>query len=358
MAVPKYQSVADDLRFHILHGKYASSRTLPTEFVIANQYGVSRQTVRQALALLAKAGLIEKRQGSGSHIVRNTLAESSPYRSVAIIATYISDYIFPGVLREMETVLSRNNCTPSLFATQNQVANERKILQTLLSMPVDGILVEGTKSALPNPNLDLYQQLMAKGIPLVFFHGAYAQLPGAPFVLDDNAGGGRMLTEYLLQKGHRHIAGIFKSDDIQGPERYAGYTAALRDAGIPVDDRYIFWYNTENKHTLFPSDSQMPMNLGRALPPECSAVICYNDEIAASLINTLRLQQVKIPQQMAVVSFDNSTYSRLSPIPITSLSHGDKNVGHIAAQQLLSQMENGSCQSQFVPWELVERESS
>ena len=61
MAVPKYQSVADDLRFHILHGKYASSRTLPTEFVIANQYAVSRQTVRQALALLAKAGLIEKR---------------------------------------------------------------------------------------------------------------------------------------------------------------------------------------------------------------------------------------------------------------------------------------------------------
>ena len=148
--------------------------------------------------------------------MRNAVTEASPYRSVAIIATYISDYIFPGVLREMETVLSRNNCAPSLFATQNQVANERKILQTLLSMPVDGILVEGTKSALPNPNLDLYQQLMAKGIPLVFFHGAYAQLPGAPFVLDDNAGGGRMLTEYLLKKGHRHIAGIFKSDDIQG----------------------------------------------------------------------------------------------------------------------------------------------
>lgn len=358
MAVPKYQSVADDLRFHILHGKYARSRTLPTEFIIAGQYEVSRQTVRQALSVLVREGLIEKRQGSGSHIVRNAVVESAPYRSVAVIATYISDYIFPGVLREMETVLSQNNCTPSLFATQNQVANERKILQALLSMSVDGILVEGTKSALPNPNLDLYQQLMAKGIPLVFFHGAYAQLPDAPFVMDDNAGGGRMLTEYLLEKGHRHIAGIFKSDDIQGPERYAGYTAALRDAGIPVDDRYIFWYNTENKQALFPSDPQAPVNLGRPLPPECSAVICYNDEIAASLLNDLRQKQVNIPKQMAVVSFDNSTYSRLSPVPITSLSHGAKNVGYIAAQQLISQMLTGSCQSQLVPWELVERESS
>ena len=75
-----------------------------------------------------------------------------------------------------------------------------------------------------------------------------------------------MLTEYLLGKGHRHIAGIFKSDDIQGPERYAGYTAALRDAGIPVDDRYIFWYNTENKHALFPSDSRRPSTWAGSCP--------------------------------------------------------------------------------------------
>ena len=355
MAVPKYQSVADDLRFHILHGKYASSRTLPTEFVIANQYAVSRQTVRQALALLAKAGLIEKRQGSGSHIVRNTRTEPSPYRSVAIIATYISDYIFPGVLREMETVLSRNNCTPSLFATQNQVANERKILQTLLSMPVDGILVEGTKSALPNPNLDLYQQLMAKGIPIVFFHGAYAQLPGAPFVLDDNAGGGRMLTEYLLGKGHRHIAGIFKSDDIQGPERYAGYTAALRDAGIPVDDRYIFWYNTDAKERLL---SGGPMDLLGPVLEGCTAVVCYNDEIANRLVSHLIKRGVRVPEDMAVVSFDNSQYSELSPVRITSLSHGKYNVGQMAAELLIRMMDGEPCRSETAPWTLIEKDSS
>lgn len=58
-----------------------------------------------------------------------------------------------------------------------------------------------------------------------------------------------------------------------------------------------------------------------------------------------------------MVSFDNSQYSELSPIPITSLSHGNKNVGHIAAEKLLVLMDGGLCQSELVPWTLVERAS-
>ena len=67
---PKYQAIADELRVHIQAGKYVNAQTLPTEFAIAEEYQVSRQTVRQALSVLAKEGLIEKRQGSGSHITR------------------------------------------------------------------------------------------------------------------------------------------------------------------------------------------------------------------------------------------------------------------------------------------------
>lgn len=357
MPIPKYQAVAEDLRFHILHGKYAEDTTLPTEFEICNDYQVSRQTVRQALSLLVKEHLIEKRQGSGSHILRQHTSQPKPMRSIAVVATYISDYIFPSVLREIETVLSVNNCTPSLFATQNQIANERKILQTLLSMQVDGILVEGTKSALPNPNLDLYQKLMDKGVPLVFFHGTYSQLPRAHFILDDNEGGGKMLTEYLIAKGHKHIAGIFKSDDIQGPNRFSGYIHALRDANILVDDRLIFWYNTENKNSLFSSDPDAPLIMRRDLLPECTAVVCYNDEIASLLISALQKKKKRIPEDIAVVSFDNSPYSQLSPVPITSLSHGSKNVGKQAAEKLLALMSGKSCQSELVPWELIERES-
>lgn len=73
-----------------------------------------------------------------------------------MIVTYIGDYVFPSILREIEDVLSQQECTSIIYATQNQVSNERRILSRLLEEPVNGIIVEATKSALPNPNLDLY----------------------------------------------------------------------------------------------------------------------------------------------------------------------------------------------------------
>ena len=63
---PKYQMVADSLRTDILDGVYQKRMLLPTEQLLCQQFQVSRQTVRQALALLASEGLIERRQGSGS----------------------------------------------------------------------------------------------------------------------------------------------------------------------------------------------------------------------------------------------------------------------------------------------------
>lgn len=354
---PKYQMIAEELRIHIQAGKYADARTLPTEYAIAEEYHVSRQTVRQALSVLADQGLIEKRQGSGSYIRHAPVRETAiPTRNIAVITTYISDYIFPSILREVEHVLARNSCTPSLYATQNQVSSERRILTNLLQgPPLDGILVEGTKTALPNPNLDLYRQLLERGDPLVFINGNYADLRGALSVLDDNQGGARMLVEYLQKKGHRNIAGIFKSDDIQGHQRYAGYAAALRDLGLPMEDSNLFWYDTETKEHFL---SQLLPEAAAHILGSCSAVVCYNDEVASRLIGHLIRRGIKIPDELAVVSFDNSQYSDLSPLRITSLSHGPDNVGRLAAELLIRLMRGDACHSELAPWILMEKESS
>ena len=354
----KYQIVADALRAHIQTGKYADAAALPTEFAIAGEYQVSRQTVRQALALLAREGLIATRQGSGSRILRQTRDAAPQRRSIAVITTYISDYIFPSILREAETVFARHDCTPSLFATQNQVSNERRILTQLLGQPVDGILVEATKSALPNPNLDLYRRLLDREAPLVFIHGYYANLPGAHFVMDANADGGRQLACYLADKGYARIGGVFKADDIQGHGRYAGYAEGLREKGLQLMDRYVYWYNTETKASfLSGQDASVGTYLDQALE-EVDAFVCYNDEIANSLLLQLQKRGLRVPEDAAIVSFDNSYYSELSPVPITSLSHGGENAGRTAAEILLRQMDGEYCQSVQLPWTLVERESS
>ena len=352
---PKYQIVADALRTRILEGTY--QKTLPTEQALCGEFQVSRQTVRQALSLLEAEQLIERRQGSGSHVRDRKASLPNRRLSIAVVTTYISDYIFPSILREIEAVCSENNSTPLLFATQNQFDNERRILQTLLGMEqLDGVLVEGTKTGLPNPNIGLYQQLMGKGIPLVFMHGNYEQLPNTLSVLDDNAAGSRMLVEYLYKKGHRKIAGIFKYDDLQGRQRFAGYFDAMQALGLPLEDRSIFWYSTDQKDRFLREgiDEERVSQFFSS----CSAVICYNDEIALRVVAYLNRIGLSVPGDIAVVSFDNSQYSELSVPRITSLSHAPCNVGRMVAELLFRHLRGESCSSALAPWVLVEKESS
>ena len=351
----KYQMVADTLRAEIRDGTYP--KTLPTEQALCARFSVSRQTVRRALSLLEIERLIDRRQGSGSHIRQQKEPALQRRLSIAVVTTYISDYIFPSILREIESVCSENNSTPLLFATQNLFSNERKILLTLLGMEqLDGVLVEGTKTGLPNPNIKLYRQLMDKGIPLVFLHGNYEQLPGTLSVLDDNAAGGRMLVEYLYKKGHRKIAGIFKYDDLQGRQRFIGYLDALQEFGLPLEDSSILWYSTDQKESFLKNGADRD-EVDRLLA-SCTAVVCYNDEIAARMVSYLTGKGLSVPDDVAVVSFDNSQYSEMSQPRITSLSHLQYNVGRLAAELLFRHLRGEACESELAPWFLVEKESS
>ncbi|MCI1956319.1 MAG: GntR family transcriptional regulator [Oscillospiraceae bacterium] len=352
----KYVQIAALLRSKILEGAYQSTLRLPTEMELSETYQVNRQTVRRALAMLTQEGLIERHQGSGSYI-RNPAPIHG--KNIAILATYINDYIFPAILQDAQTIFARSGYSTLVFCTHNQVNMEREILKNILGSPVCGLLVEGTKSALPNPNLDLYNQLGKSHIPVVFLHGSYSALSDAVCISDDNFHGGYLLTQFLLKKGHAKIAGIFKSDDIQGHDRYFGFLSAFRDAGLPLPDANILWYTTEQKNQLLKhNDRTLLEDFVKNTMRGCSAVVCYNDEIAFSLINVLLSSGIRVPDDVAVVSFDNSSYSEFCSVKITSLAHGSKHIGRIAAERLADMLQGKKAQSESVPWVLVEKESS
>ncbi len=351
----KYLQLAAALQAEIVQGAFPDK--LPTEKELTERYQVSRQTVRQALERLVELGLIEKRQGSGSRVLPQTLVRGSG--RIAIMTSYIDDYIFPTVLQDMQKLLTQRNYSTMLFATRNSADQEREILQRLLRQPVSGPIVEGTKTALPNPNLDLYDKLARADIPVIFLHGCYRELAGSVCVSDDNFGGGYMLARHLITRGHTRIAGIFKSDDIQGHQRYLGFLSAMRDAGLPLADGQVLWYSTEErKYLLDYGYTQLLEHFLRAYLRSCTAVICYNDEIADKLIRLLLEKKRRVPEDVAVVSFDNSYYSDLCPVRITSLFHETHRMGRLAASLLLDRMEGRPVASQTISWKLMRKESS
>lgn len=353
----KYQQLASILKSELLQIQRRGGTKLATEAELSARYHMSRQTVRHALQLLEAEGLIQRRQGSGSFL--KGAEEDGLPRQIAVITTFLDDYIFPSILHDAQLCFSDAGYSTLVYATENMVSREREILRKLLEQRISAVLIEGSKTALPTPNVDLYRQLQQKGIPVLFLHGIYSNLQDFPCLLDDNYSGGYQLGQYLLAKGHRRIAGIFKSDDIQGPQRYHGVVSALRDAGIDIRDEGFFWFDTEDRSALVRNPRcDLLNNFIRHRMADATAVVCYNDEIAHFFIQKLMEQGFSVPKDVAVASFDNSFYSQIGPVPITSLGHKANRTGKTAAASLLDLLSGKAPRCLSLEWELTCRDSA
>lgn len=351
----KYQILADQLREELNRNSVQKGCKLPTEQELTRRYHLSRQTVRHALRLLEEEGLIQRRQGSGAYTTG--LTSNAPSRQIAVVVSFIDDYIFPAILHDVTEVFSQYGYSAAVYSSENQVSRERELLLRLLEEPVCGLLVEGAKTALPSPNLDLYNRLRQTGVPVVFLHGVYGAFSDLPCVADDNYAGGYHLGQYLTGQGHREIAGIFKSDDAQGLLRYHGLLSAVRDAGLPIRDGRFAWYDTEDRRCLMEEkDLRLLTRLVETRLRGATAVVCYNDEIAYHMIQALLSAGRRVPEDVAVVSFDNSYLSQIGPIPITSLRHRSR-MGRVAAEHMVALLNGETPRSSFLEWELVLRKS-
>lgn len=354
---PKYQTIAAQLTDYITANYREGICRLPTEAELCSRYHVSRQTVRRALALLREQNLITARQGSGSYATGRSADPS--LNTVALLISSGQEYIYPELIADIRSGLAAQGFTLELLVTEDRHIDERHYLERLLNRPLRGLIAEGCKSALPNPNLDLYDRLHDQGVPILFLHDSYPALPWAVCVRDDNYYGGYLLGEYLFSRGHTATAGLFKSDDIRGTERYRGFITSMRDHGCMVDDDRIGWFASAQQHALEKrQDTHFLSDFVQKQMASCSALICYNDEIAYWAIKELQYAGYRIPYDIAVVCFDNSYLSEFSDVRITTLTHRPHEMGSCAAAYMLRAIRGETVTSVELPWELVGRESS
>lgn len=354
-ASAKYQLLVEDIKKRIASGAYKADDKLESENQLVKKFGYSRQTVRQALGILENEGILDRRRGSGTFIRKIRQHKEKTY-NVGVIATYISDYIFPFIINGIESELTPNGYHIVIGVTKNRIEEESRVLRSFMDRHLDGIIVEGTKSAFPNPNLELYRKLQEMEIPVVFFNGYYPDLENSVYVVTDDRKAGYDATEYLISCGCRSIGGIFKSDDMQGHRRYSGYSRALLNNNQTFDDDNVTWYTTVDE-TRFGEDDFDRYIFKRY--QECDGIVCYNDKIAAKIISVFNKFGVSVPQNKMVISFDNSSISEYFSVRITSMNHPKEELGRIAASKLLALIDNAELQGCVtMPMDLVVKDST
>jgi len=352
--LPKYLAIAKWMKENIYSNNFKYGEKLISENQLCKKFNVSRQTARQAVVTLEQEGLVTRKRGSGTYINHANSARKPASHNIGIITTYLDDHVFPYIISGAEKILSKENYNMTLRLTRNKVHNERTQLLSLLDSDIDGLIVEGTKTALPNPNLDVYQKFYDRNIPVIFIN-AYYQAMACNYIINDDVLGARLATRHLIENGHTKIFGIFKHDDQQGNNRYKGFIDEMYEQDFNIDDRSILWYSTESKDEVF-TPEQLPV-LAEKLK-QCTAVICYNDQVAMRLIQLFNHTDIDIPKDLSIVSFDNTSVSEISTVPLTSVTHPSREIGKLAAQSILALIENPFHQVNhtFTP-ELIIRDS-
>ena len=174
--------------------------------------------------------------------------------------------------RGIEASLTEKGYGIEVAVTKNRLNDEAIYLEGLLKGNVSGLIIEGSRSAFPNPNIRLYKEIKRRNIPTLFIHNHYENMPFDSVEMSDSRSAYE-LTRILIENGHRRIGGIFKYDDRQGIERYKGFVQCLSDYGVKFDDDCIRWYSTKDMEEKLSKKGLLRMY---RRTKDCTAMMVYN----------------------------------------------------------------------------------
>ncbi len=348
----KYMNLVENLKKEIPHMLKSGISRLPSEQDLCLEYHVSRQTVRKALSVLTEEKLLEGRRGSGNYLT-GLMPKAADNEVIILLSTDV-EYIYPELVSYLGRSLSKAGFSVSVWATGNDIMEERRLLHEMLKNPPRGLIAEGCHNALPSVNIDLYTRLKEQGTHLLFLFGIYPNFSDAPYLSDDNYQGGYEAAAHLLHQGHRQIAGIFESDVVQGIQRYYGYITAMKDFKASPSSENVLWFDSTVLDRLQKKqDTGFLRNFVKERLSSCTAIVCYNDEIAYWLIKELRMRGLSVPEDISIVGFDNSYLRHAGEIRLSTMAHLPNEVGISAASMMMDLLKGNSVQSAELKWHLI-----
>jgi GntR family transcriptional regulator of arabinose operon len=350
---PLYMQIYTELKERIESGEWSYGAMLPSEHELCDVYGVSRGTVRQVLAKLEGEGLIRRERGKGTFIARHGVQPTQSElisQSISFIVPYVRDSFVPSILLGLENVARANGFTVSFHHVENDPEKQVTALRKAVHQGVAGIVLYPVNSSVATPTLN---NLVRKRFPLVlvdrYIRGLYAD-----YVVSDNFGGGVFATQHLLSLDHRRIAFLSWVEMATSMEhRRLGYRHALVEAGIEPDP------DLEWEVIGYPEVDHEALKDYFLQPERPTAIFTANDQLALTAQRVAHSLNIQIPDDLALVGFDNLDISAHLDIPLTTVAQRPFDMGCAAGELILCQIRErtGCTQRRILPVHLILRRS-
>lgn len=324
--------------------------------IVAKEANVSPTTVSRVLnnSPLVKPATVEKVRAvieelgySPNGLARGLRVNET--RTVGVIVSNVLNPFFTSVVRGIEDVANTCNYNIMLCNTDERPEKEIQYIQTLNEKKIDGLIIASSGG------ISDYSRLI-RGIPVVFIDRYTNQKNElkADYVLVKNAQGAYAAVSHLLQQGFGRIGMITgQSTTSTGAERLEGYKAALKDAGIRIDDRLI-------KIGDFLGQKSYRMAMELLTQTDCDAIFSANNLILMEVLRAINDRGKKIPEELGIISFDDMEWMQCCRPRITAVRQPTYEIGETAMRLLLDRIAgaDGPGDKIVMDTQLIIRESS
>lgn len=337
----KSKELEDGICSLIVKNRLQKDDPILSESKLTDVFGVSRVTVRQAIANLVDKDILYTVKGKGTFVSINSslVADEPPanfQKTIAMLVSSISNSYFSNLAKGIEDACKLEGYNVMFSSTSSNPELEEKYIREFLDHNVDGMILAPSESA---PLTPYVAQLCRETKKLVIVNEV---LPGYDVnnVSSDDCEGAYLATKHLLELGHRKIAHLRGAHNVANAnDRMAGYIKALKEYGIESDNQLI------NGIKLFDREGAKLNTLALLeLPQEKrpTAIFAYSDITAAVAYNTIKEKGLRVPEDISLVGYGDLLETARMGIELTSVRQNGYDIGKTACEILLDSIQRDS----------------
>ncbi len=321
---------------------------IPSERALSQSYGVSRLTVRRALADLITEGIL-RREGRRGTVVNSvpspeSLENGSGRRLIAVLMPDMSDFFAVRFVSGMDDETQEQGYSIVVSGVDEDPGRAARQIDRLIAEQVAGfIMVPVACEDYTQVNLDLIRRISDNGLPTVLLD-RYVGGSGLDTIVSDNFDGSYECTQHLVRAGHKRIAYLGYPNCSPVADRVAGFKKCLMDNGICPDDSIILQQHPRRSR-------QATVNAVKELlkrRPSITAISAANDDLATDIWAALGEMGVRVPEDIALTGYDNAGGIAGPAAMLTTVEQPLHDEGRLAGRMVIERIRGYKGEPRFV----------
>lgn len=311
-----------------------------TIYDIARQLNLSPATVSRALKdhpainkhTKKKISDLAAKLGYRSNTFASNLRQQKTH-TIGVILHELRSQFMISALAGIEKVTNEANYDIIIAHSSESAAKEAANASNLFHKRVDGVIAS---LSFDTDNLDHFEPFEKKGIPVIYFDRVFEDTDGAKVIIN-NCKAGFEATSHLAEQGCKRIAHITANlkRNVYA-ERLRGYKEALQKHGLKYNEKYVIVDDLSEEGSIHSARKILSMK------PMPDGIFITNDFCAAVCIQTLKEAGVRIPEDIAIVGFNNDAVCKIIEPKLSTINYPGQEIGEIVARNLINHLQGNS----------------